>query len=115
MKKIIAAGLMVVASASASFAQDMFAYMDDEEAGQNVIVIDPFTASNSGYVALYDHHNGEVGELLGATRIYQGANTQTRIQVGRGVQRDVIAFLFAGNDFSDPSRAIDSVEIDIEQ
>jgi hypothetical protein len=113
MNKIIAAGLLVLASTTASFAQDMFAYMADEGAGQNVIVIDPFSATDSGYVALYDHHNGEVGELLGATRIYQGANTQTRIQVGRGVQRDVIAFLFAGNDFSNPANAIDSVEIEI--
>ena len=115
MRSLLAATAMMLSLTGAAQAQDMFAFMGDQEAGSSVIIIEPLNASEDGFVALYDYHTGVVGELLGVASVVQGANNQTRIQVGRGVQRDVIAFLFAGNDFTDPSKAVDSVEIDIEE
>ncbi len=114
MKNLITATIVGLSLAGAAQAQDMFAYMGSQDRGTNVITIDPFSASADGYVAIYDNHNGEIGRLLGVASIQEGANLQTRIQVGRGVNRDAIALLFAGDDFTDPSKAVDSVEIDIE-
>ena len=114
MKKILLATAIVAATATAATAQNMFALMGDQSAS-NTIIIEPLNATADGYVAVYDHHTGEIGDLLGVARVYEGANRQTRVQIGRTVNRDVIALLFVGNDFSDPSAAVDSVEIDIER
>lgn len=114
MKKLLAATIVAVAVASAAQAQNMFAYMGDQDDGTSTVIIDAFSATGDGYVAIYDHHTGEIGSLLGVASIHQGANAETRVQVGRPLRNDVIALLFVGDDFSDPSTAIDSVEIDID-
>ncbi|WP_439155022.1 hypothetical protein [Yoonia sp.] len=117
MKNIFAASIlaMAVAGAGAANAQDMFAYMGDQADGISTVIIDPFNASGDGYVAVYDHHRGDVGKLLGVASVHEGANNETRVQVGRPLRNDVIALLFVGDDFSNPSEAVDSVEIDIEE
>ena len=79
-----------------------------------MIVIDPLTATADGFVAIYDYHRAEVGALLGVAAIREGANRETRVTLGHPVRQDVIAFLFSGNSFDDPSTAVDSIEIDID-
>ena len=113
MIKIIATGLFLTAMTTAANAQNMFAFMGDQDA-TNTIIIEPINAEADGYVAVFDNHTGEVGELLGVARVYAGANRQLRVQTGRTIRQDVIAFLFAGDSFTDPANALDSVEIDIE-
>ncbi len=115
MKTLLTTGAFIFALAGAAQAQDMFAHMgaaQDEDS--SVIVIDPLNATADGFIAIYDHHRGEVGALLGVASIREGANRETRVTLGRPVRQDVIAFLFAGDDFTDPATAVDSVEIDIE-
>ncbi len=114
MKNLMVGAMLATMVASASQAQNMFAFMGDQESGVGTIIIDPLTATGDGYVAVYDHHAGQIGRLLGVAAIDEGANGETRVQVGRPVRQDVIALLFVGDDFSDPSKAVDSVEIDIE-
>ena len=114
MKNIIIAGVLAIATAGAAQAQDMFAFMAQSQDANDIIVINPLTASDDGFVAIYDHYTGEVGELLGVAKVRKGANAETRVQLGTTVRHDVIAFLFTGDDFSDPSKAVDSVEIDVE-
>ena len=99
----------------AAYAQDMFAFMEASvDKNSSVIVIEPLTARSNGFIAIYDHHLDEVGELLGVASVQEGANFETRVRLGRPVRQDVIAFLFAGNDFMDPSKAVDSIEIDVD-
>ncbi|NBD30509.1 MAG: hypothetical protein GVY31_10800 [Alphaproteobacteria bacterium] len=113
MKTLITAGILALTVAGAAQAQNMFAYMGDQDDGTSTVVIDPFSATGDGYVAVYDHHRGETGDLLGVASIRAGANNETRVQVGRPLRNDVIAYLFVGDNFTDPSMAVDSVEIDI--
>lgn len=114
MKNILSASIIAIALAGTAQAQNMFAYMAESQDDRiSTVVIEPLTATGDGYVAIYDYHRGEVGELLGVASVHEGANLETRVQVGRPLINDVIAFLFVGNDFSDPSMAVDSVEIEI--
>lgn len=114
MKTFLTAGAVVLSLAGAAQAQDMFAYMEMETGlNASVIVIEPINASGDGYVAIYDHNQGEVGRLLGVASVTEGANLETRVRLGRPVTQDAIAFLFIGDDFSDPSMAVDSIEIDV--
>lgn len=115
MKNLITAAVLAVSMTGAAQAQDMFAFMgESQDEGTSTIVIDSFSATGDGFVAIYDHHNGEVGALMGVASVREGANRETRVSLGRPVQRDVIALLFVGDDFTDPAKAVDSVEIDIE-
>lgn len=116
MKTLLTAGAFALSFAGIAHAQDMFAYMEaPQDENSNVIVIEALTASSPGFVAIYDHHRGQVGELLGVAAIRAGANSETRVMLGHPVKQDVIAYLFAGSNFSDPSTAVDSVEIDVEK
>ena len=115
MKTLITAAVLAVSLSGAAQAQDMFAIMSSsQDENSSVIIIEPLNATADGYVAIYDNHRGEIGRLLGVAAIQEGANLQTRVQLGRSVQNDVIALLFTGDDFTDPSAAVDSVEIEIE-
>ena len=115
MKTLMTSGAFVLALAGAAQAQDMFAHMGAaQDEGSAVIVIDPLTATADGFIAIYDHHRGEVGALLGVASVREGANRETRVNLGHPVEKDVIAFLFTGDDFSNPANAVDSVEIDID-
>ncbi len=114
MKKLVIATVLAIATAGAAQAQDMFAFMAQSQDTNDIIVINPLNASEDGFVAIYDHHAGQVGELLGVARITKGANAQTRVQLGTTVRNDVIAYLFAGDEFTDPAKALDSVEIEVE-
>lgn len=115
MKTFITAAVLAVSLSGAAQAQNMFAIMtNSQDQNASVIVIQPLTATADGYVAIYDNHRGEIGRLLGVAAIHEGPNLQTRVQLGRSVQNDVIALLFAGDDFTNPANAIDSVEIDID-
>ena len=115
MKTLVTVGVLALSLSGAAYAQDMFAFMEASvDTNSSVIVIEPLSASADGFIAIYDHHRGEVGDLLGVASIREGANGETRVRLGRPVQRDIIALLFAGGDFMDPSMAIDSVEIDVE-
>lgn len=112
MKNIIAASVLMMAMSTSAHAQDMFAYMNDQDAS-STIVLEPFGASADGYVVIYDYHGAEIGEMLGAARVREGANSEIRVKLGQRVTRDVIAVLFAGDDISNPANGIDRVEIDI--
>lgn len=114
MKKFIAASIAAMTIAGAAQAQDMFAFMGNQEEGTGTIIIEPLSASGDGYIAIFDYHKDVVGDLLGVASVNEGANSETRVQVGRPLHRDVIAYLFIGDEFMDPSLAVDSVEIDIE-
>jgi hypothetical protein len=115
MKTLLTTGAFILALAGTAQAQDMFAHMAaDQDENSSVIVIDPLTATADGFIAIYDHHRGEVGALLGVAAIREGSNRETRVTLGHPVTQDVIAYLFTGEDFTDPSKAVDSVEIDIE-
>lgn len=115
MKTLLTTTAFVVGLAGTAQAQDMFAHMGAaQDEGSSVIVIDPLTATEDGFIAIYDHHRGEVGALLGVASVREGANRETRVNLGHPVQNDVIAYLFNGDDFTDPSKAVDFVEIDID-
>jgi opacity protein-like surface antigen len=114
MKNLITATVLALSLSSAAQAQDMFAFMGDQDEGTSVIIINPLNATSDGYVAVYDYRTGTPGKLLGVASVVEGANAELRVQVGHTVNSDVIAYLFAGDDFTDPSTALDSVEIDIE-
>lgn len=115
MKTLMAATTLALALGTSAQAQDMFAYMGAPQSEfSSVIVIEPLTASANGFIAIYDFHAGQVGDLLGVASVNEGANRETRVTLGRPVTRDVIAYLFEGSSFDDPSQAIDSIEIDIE-
>lgn len=115
MKNLIVGSILAIMVAGAAQAQNMFALMGDQDSGVGTIIINPLTATGDGFIAVYDYHTGEVGRLLGVASVDEGANNETRVQVGRPVTQDVIALLFIGDDFMDPSKAVDSVEIDIEE
>ncbi|MGJ8609749.1 MAG: hypothetical protein ACSHWY_01550 [Octadecabacter sp.] len=112
MKKLATLATVVALAASPVLAQDMFAVMDETVTNASAITIQPFTATADGYVAVYDYHAGQVGVLLGVASVSEGANTETRIQLGRVLDHDLIALLFNG-EIGDPSTAVDSVEIDV--
>lgn len=114
MKKLLIAAAFAASVSGAANAQDMFAFMGSQDAGTTTVIINPLTATADGFVAVYDYRTGVAGELLGVASVREGANRETRIQVGRGVNSDIIAYLFAGDDFTDPSKALDSIKIDIE-
>lgn len=114
MKTLITASILALTLAGAAQAQDMFAYMGDQDDGTSTVVIDPLNATADGYIAVYDYNAGQTGDLLGVASVTAGANNETRVQVGRPLRNDVIAYLFTGGDFTDPSQAVDSVEIDID-
>lgn len=115
MKTLLTAATLALSLATAAQAQDMFARMEaPQDENSTVIVIDAFSATADGFVAIYDHHRGQVGELLGVASIREGANRETRVRLGHPVRNDVIALLFTGGDFMDASQAVDSVEIDID-
>lgn len=78
-----------------------------------MIVLEPITATNEGYVVIYDYHGAEIGEMLGLARVREGANREIRVKLGQRVRRDVIAVLYSSDDISNPANAIDTVEIDI--
>lgn len=112
MKNLIIAGVLSLAAATTASAQDMFASMESTQDSRTVIVIDALTATEDGFVAVYDYHRNDIGQLLGMARVRAGANAETRVTLGHRLERDVIALLFAGDDISDTSTALDSVEID---
>ena len=115
MKTLLTTAALVLTMATASQAQDMFARMEaPQDENSTVIVIDAFSATDDGFVAIYDYNREVVGDLLGVASIRSGANRETRVRLGHPVRNDVIAFLFSGSDFSDPATAIDSVEINID-
>jgi len=113
MKKIASLAAVAALTAAPAFAQDMFAVMDDSVGNASSILIEPLTATGDGFIAVYDYHLGEVGDLLGAASVSEGANTHTRIQLGRVLNRDLIALLYIG-EIGNPDDAVDSIEIDVE-
>lgn len=116
MKTMITTAAFILSLAGAAQAQDMFAHMGaPQDEDSSVIIIDPLTATADGYIAIYDYHRAEVGALLGVASIREGANRETRVTLGHPVRNDVIAYLFTGSEFTDPAKAVDSVEIDIEK
>lgn len=116
MKKFLTAAVLSVSLVGAAQAQNMFARMtNSQDENTSVIEIEALTATADGYVAIYDNHRGEIGRLLGVASVQEGANLNMLVQLGRTVQNDVIALLFVGDDFTDPSKAVDSVEIEIEE
>ncbi len=115
MKTFLTAAALALTLAGTAQAQNMFATMEGTQSDNaSVITIDPLTATADGFVAIYDYHAATVGKLLGVASVREGANFETRVTLGFPVQNDVIAFLFVGDDFTDPSTAVDSVEIEIE-
>jgi hypothetical protein len=115
MKTLLTAGILAISLSGAAHAQNMFAFMEAPvNKNSSVIVIEPLSAGADGFIAIYDHHRGEVGDLLGVASVREGANRETRVRLGHPVRQDVIAFLFAGSDFTDPSTAVDSIEIDVD-
>lgn len=115
MKTLLTAGVLVLSLSAAAHAQNMFGFMSRlQDQNTSVIVIEPLNASADGFIAIYDHHTGQIGSLLGVASVRKGANLQTRVLLGHPVRQDVIAYLFEGDDFTDPSKAVDSVEIDID-
>ena len=114
MKTLLSAVVMSLTLAGTAQAQNMFAHMGNQDSGTSVVTIEPLTATEDGFIAIYDHHRGVVGALLGVASVRKGANRETRVYLGHPVQNDIIAFLFAGSDFTNPLNAVDSIEIDIE-
>lgn len=112
MKTLFAAATVAALSVTPAFAQNMFALMDDSVDSASSILIEPLNASEDGFIAVYDYNREEIGQLLGVASVTAGANTATRIQLGRQLNHDIIALLFIG-EIGDPSEAIDSVEIDV--
>ena len=101
------------AFSGAAHAQDSFTLMNHSMDPTNVIELSPFNASADGYVAIYENHGGVVSNFLGATRIHAGANGTTRVNIGMDHRDNVVALLFLGNNYMDPSTAVDSFEIQI--
>lgn len=113
MKTLFAAATVAALAVTPAFAQNMFALMDDSVDNASSILIQPLTATGDGFIAVYDYNREEIGPLLGVASVKAGANTATRIQLGRQLNHDLIALLFIG-EIGDPADAVDSVEIDVE-
>ena len=113
MKTLFAAATVAALAVTPAIAQNMFALMDDSVDNASSILIEPLNVTGDGFIAVYDYHRDEIGPLLGVASVSEGANTATRIQLGRVLNHDLIALLFVG-EIGDPSEAIDSVEIDVE-
>jgi len=47
-------------------------------------------------VEIYDYHNGVRGALLGTEEVRAGANTNVRIDLGLGANKDILAVLNVG-------------------
>jgi len=112
LKKLATLATVVALSSTPVLAQNMFAQMDDSVDNASSIVIEALTATGPGFVAVYDYHAGRIGPLLGVASVNEGANNETRIQLGRVLNRDLIALLYIG-EIGDPSTAVDRVEIDV--
>ncbi len=114
MKTLITAAAFATLCVTPALSQNMFVLMDRSVENASSIQIEPLTATDDGFVAVYDYHRGEIGRLLGVASVHKGANNETRIQLGRQLENDIIALLFIG-EIGDPSEAVDSVEIDVEE
>ena len=113
MKTLFAAATVAALAVTPALAQNMFALMDDSVDNASSILIEPLTATGDGFIAVYDYHQDKIGPLLGVASVSEGANTATRIQLGRRLNHDLIALLYIG-EIGDPSEAVDRVEIDLD-
>lgn len=81
------AGSATIASANSSFPTgETFEQTDLLEFGV-------VRAEGAGVVEIYDYHNGVRGHLLGTEEVRAGVNTDVKINLGLGGNRDILAVL----------------------
>lgn len=91
-KTIALAAATIAATASAASANNAFPFGESFEQ-TDVFELSTVTADGAGVVEIYDYHNGVRGALLGSEEVRAGANTNVKIDLGLGANKDVLAVL----------------------
>ena len=95
IKSIALAAATVAATASFASANNAFPTGETFEQ-TDVLNFDIVRAEGAGTVAIYDFHNGVRGALLGTEDVRAGVNTDVKIDLGLGGNKDIIAVLSVG-------------------
>ncbi len=84
-------------AATASMASAFNAFPTGESFEQTDVLEWNFVrAEGAGMVEIYDYHNGVRGELLGTEEVRAGVNTNVKIDLGLGANKDILAVLNVG-------------------
>ena len=91
-KTLALAAATVAATASAASANNAFSFGETFEQ-TDTFELGTVTATGDGVVEIYDYHTGVRGALLGSEEIRAGANTNVKVDLGLGANKDVLAVL----------------------
>ena len=92
LKSIALAAATVAATASIASANNAFPLGESFEQ-TDTFELSTVTAEGAGVVEIYDFHNGVRGALLGSEDVRAGVNTNVRIDLGLGANKDIVAVL----------------------
>ena len=95
IKTIALAAATVAATASIASANNSFPLGESFEQ-TDTFVLSQVRSEGAGTVEIYDFHNGVRGALLGSEDVRAGVNTNLRIDLGLGANRDIVAVLNVG-------------------
>ena len=116
LMKVTATAAALALGSTAAYANSGFGQqeiiMDD-----NAITLDLVVADTAGVVAVYGFSGGELGEMIGMTTVNAGANADVIINLDPAyplnANERVVAFLFEGEDMSDPMTATAKITLDV--
>ena len=92
IKSIALAAATVAATASIASANNAFPFGETFEQ-TDLFELNFVRADAAGVVEIYDYHKGVRGALLGTEAVNAGVNTNVKINLGLGGNRDVLAVL----------------------
>jgi len=95
IKSIALAAATIAATASFASANNSFPTGESFEQ-TDVLDFSVVRADGAGTVEIYDYHNGVRGALLGTEEVRAGVNTNVKIDLGLGANKDIIAVLNVG-------------------
>ena len=92
IKTFVLAAATVAATASVASANNAFPIGETFEQ-TDVLELSTVRAEGAGTVEIYDFHNGVRGALLGSEEVRAGVNTNVKIDLGLGANKDIVAVL----------------------
>ena len=92
IKTFVLAAATVAATASVASANNAFPIGETFEQ-TDVLELSTVRAEGAGTVEIYDFHNGVRGALLGSAEVRAGVNTNVKIDLGLGANKDIVAVL----------------------
>ena len=113
-RKALVPAALAATLGTAALAENAFFYQEAPiDAPSGTITINGVNADADGVVAIYEADGDMVGDLLGMTEIFAGANSDVIVDLERPAQLDLIAVLYAG-EVSSPDMGVATLEIDLE-